>query len=148
MSEIYRALMRASRDKGLPNDDGSLRDRIMAWMPKSRAPKRESRPAPMPVAVKPTPPADDVAVELRQEIASLQVSVDALDDRLSAEVVEREAKLLEAIDHGMRVLKHDLSDRIAASVLETRLNLRLAAALVVVLVAGLSGLVVGVLAVV
>ncbi len=87
----------------------------------------------------------DTSGALREEIASLQVAVDALDDRFSAEVVEREAKLLEEIRRGMRGLETELSDRFAAATLEMKRSNQRSAALVVGFVALLAGLVVGVL---
>jgi NAD(P)-dependent dehydrogenase (short-subunit alcohol dehydrogenase family) len=60
----------------------------------------------------------------------------------------REAKLLEEIRRGVQGLEQQLSDRFADAARQTRVNLRLAAALFVALVAGLSGLAVGVLVIV
>ncbi len=71
--------------------------------------------------------------------------VDALDDRISAEAVEREEKLLEEIRRGMRGLETELSERFAAATLGMKRSSQRNAALVVGFVALLSGLVVGVL---
>ena len=88
---------------------------------------------------------DETPSALGEQLASLQVAVDALDDRISAEVVEREAKLMEEIRRGMRSLETELSNRFAAATLEMQRSSRRNAALVVGFVAVLAGLVVGAL---
>jgi hypothetical protein len=148
MGEIHRALMRAQRERGLADGKGTLRTRMRAWMPMGRTMSIEPRADPAPRAETPTPATSNPTQELREEIASLQLSVDALDDRVSAEMVERETKLLEEIRRGMRGLENELSRRFVAAALEIRRTVRLGVAVAVALALGLSGLVVGVLAVV
>ena len=89
--------------------------------------------------------AEDVPQALAEKLASLEVAVDSLGDRISAEVVEREAKLLEEIRRGMRGLEIELSERFVAAALETKRSVQRSAALFVAVVVVLSGLVVAVL---
>lgn len=148
MSKVYDALIRAQQMRGAGEPQPSLRDRLRRWIPGASPyargePTRPALPAPPPArSVLPVGPS---AADLEERIASLQVSVDALDDRLSAEVVEREAKLLEELRRGMRGLESELSDRFAAAALEMRRTVQRGVALVVTVVALLAGLVVGAL---
>jgi CHASE3 domain sensor protein len=146
MSKVYHAMMRAQRERDQTHDEPTLRDRLRGWIHRRRSAEvLETRPACEPLVELQASAPDDTAAALTGEIASLQVAVDALDDRISAEVVEREAKLLEEIRRGMRGLETELSDRFAAATLEMKRSSQRSAALVVVFVALLSGLVVGVL---
>ena len=146
MSKIYDAMMRAQPERDETDDERTLRDRLRRWVHRRRSAElRETRPAREPLVELRTSAPDDTSVELRGEIASLQVAVDALDNRISAEVVEREAKLLEEIRRAMRRLETELSDRFAAATLEMKRSNQRSAALVVGFVALLAGLVVGVL---
>jgi hypothetical protein len=137
MSKVYDAMMRAQRERDETDDERSLRDRLWRWIPRRRTAERSEPPAPAGAAPTIAPISvsmDETPSALGEQLASLQVAVDALDDRISAEVVEREAKLMEEIRRGMRSLETELSDR-------SRRN----AALVVGFVAVLAGLVVGAL---
>jgi hypothetical protein len=58
----------------------------------------------------------EMARKLAEHVASLEVSVDALDDRLSREVVEREAKLLEEMRRDLRSIETEISERFASAV--------------------------------
>jgi len=148
MSKVYDALMRAQRQRAAGGEEPTLRDRLRRWLP-GGGPGVGLEPASQ--ALPAAPPARSAlpvrprASDLEEKIASLQVSVDALDDRLSAEVVEREAKLLEELRRGMRGLESELSDRFAAAALEMKRTVRRGVALVVTFVALLAGLVVGAL---
>jgi hypothetical protein len=142
MSKIYDAMMRAQRERYETDDERTLRDRLRRWVHRRRSAElRETRPACEPLVEVRTSTPDDTS----GAIASLQVAVDALDDRFSAEVVEREAKLLEEIRRGMRGLETAISSRFTAATLEMKRSNQRSAALVVGFVALLSGLVVGVL---
>ena len=146
MSKVYDAMVRAQRERDDTDDERTLRDRLRRWVHRRRSAElREIRPACEPLVEVRTSTPDDTSVALREKIASLQVAVDALDDRFSAEVVEREAKLLEEIRRGMRGLETEISSRFAAATLEMKRSNQRSAALVVGFVALLSGLVVGVL---
>ena len=142
MGEIYDALMRARRKHDETDDERSLHDRLRGWIHRRRSARApETRPAREPLVELPAWPPDDPSAVFREEIASLQVAVDALDDRISAEVVEREAKLLEEIRRGMRGLATEISGRFAAATLEMKRSNQRTAALLVGFVALLSGLV-------
>jgi hypothetical protein len=150
MSKVYDAMMRAQRERDATDDERSLRDRLRRWIPRRRSAETSSAtpPAPAPPAFEAERSRPDAsATALGEQLASLQVAVDALDDRISAEVVEREAKLMEEIRRGMRGLETELSDRLAAATIELKRSLRRGAALVVGCVALLAGLVVGALSV-
>jgi len=58
----------------------------------------------------------EMARRLAEHVASLEVTVDALDDRLSNEVVEREAKLLEEMRRDLRSIESEISERFASAV--------------------------------
>ena len=123
MSKIYDAMMRAQRERDETDDERTLRDRLRRWVHRRRSAElRETRPACEPLVEVRTSTPDDTPGALREEIASLQVAVDALDDRFSAEVVEREAKLLEEIRRGMRGLETEISSRFATATLEMKLR--------------------------
>lgn len=147
MSKVYDALMRAQRLSGASEETRSLRDRLRRWIHPGAPATPISPIAPGTRASLPSlaPVLESRASDLGQQLASLQVAVDALDDRLSAEVVEREAKLLEELRRGMRGLEGELSDRFAAAALEMRRTVQRGVALLVVFVALLAGLVVGAL---
>ncbi len=148
MSKVYDAMMRAQRERDATDDERSLRDRLWRWIPRRRTAERSEPPAPAGAAPTIAPISvsmDETPSALGEQLASLQVAVDALDDRISAEVVEREAKLMEEIRRGMRSLETELSDRLAAATLEMKRSSRRNAALVVGFVAVLAGLVVGAL---
>jgi hypothetical protein len=148
MSKVYDAMMRAQRERDETDDERSLRDRLWRWIPRRRTAERSEPPAPAGAAPTIAPISvsmDETPSALGEQLASLQVAVDALDDRISAEVVEREAKLMEEIRRGMRSLETELSDRLAAATLEMKRSSRRNAALVVGFVAVLAGLVVGAL---
>jgi len=148
MSKVYDAMMRAQRERDATDDERSLRDRLRRWIPRRRTAERSEPPAPVGAAPAIAPISvsmDETPSVLGEQLASLQVAVDALDDRISAEVVEREAKLMEEIRRGMRSLETELSDRFAAATLEMKRSSRRNAALVVGFVAVLAGLVVGAL---
>lgn len=145
MSKVYDAMMRAQRERDDSVDEVSLHDRLRRWLIRGRAllaQRRAPEPFPEPLASL----HDDRDALVEEEIASLRVAVHALDDRLSAEVVEREAKLLEEIRRGMRALENELSERFAAATLEMKRSYQRTAALVVGFMAALAGLVVAVLA--
>jgi len=80
------------------------------------------------------------------DLRSLRGALERLDDRLSHEMSEREGKLLEELRRGMLQLETELSERFAASVVETRRALRRMFAAFAVGVACLAALVVVVLA--
>jgi hypothetical protein len=149
MSKVYDALMRAQRLGGAGGETRSLRDRLRRWLPGAEPQPAESPQAgPGPPTVAPALPAKaegSPTRELEEKLASLQVSVHALEDRLSAEVVEREAKLLEELRRGMRGLETELSDRFTAATLELKRSQQRGVALVVGFVAALAGLVVALL---
>jgi len=148
MSKVYDAMMRAQRERDATDDERSLRDRLRRWIPRRRTAERSEPPAPVGAAPAIAPISvsmDETPSALGEQLASLQVAVDALDDRISAEVVEREAKLMEEIRRGMRSLETELSNRFAAATLEMQRSSRRNAALVVGFVAVLAGLVVGAL---
>ena len=146
MSKVYDALMRAHRRREETQDEPALPDRLRRWIQRHRSTEApETRPAREPLMKLWTSPPDDTSVALREEFASLQVAVDALGDRILAEVVEHEAKQLEEIRRGMRGLETELSDRFVAATLEMKRSFKRSAALVVGFIALLSGLVVGVL---
>jgi hypothetical protein len=150
MSKVYDAMMRAQRQRDATDDERSLRDRLRRWIPRRRTTEvSETSPAGRAApAVEPAPwPRDAAPSALGDQLASLQVAVDALDDRISAEVIEREAKLMEEIRRGMRGLETELSDRFVAATLEMKRSVRRSAALVVGFIAVLAGLVVGALSV-
>jgi hypothetical protein len=143
MSKVYDALMRSQRLRGESDEQRPLRDRLRSWLP--RSPSARARAAAEPPPLPRLPGGVAPTRELEEKLASLQVSVDALDDRLSAEVVEREAKLLEELRRGMRGLENELSDRFAAATLELKRSQQRGVALVVTFVAVLAGLAVGLL---
>lgn len=146
MSRIYDAMLRAQRQRDETADEASLHDRVRSWLLRGRGRILRARQVRAALPEVRTPQSDEGPRALEEELASLGVAVRALDDRLSAEVVERETKLLEEIRRGMRGLETELSDRFAAAVLEMQRTSRRIAALVVGFVAALAGLVVGVLA--
>ena len=146
MSKVYDAVMRAQRLRGAGDELRSLRDRLRRWIP--RTPDAPTQPQPADGSTR-LPEATELHEQeprdLEGRIASLQVAVDSLDDRLSAEVVEREAKLLEELRRGMRGLETELSDRFAAATLEMKRTTQRGVALLVSFIALLAGLVVGAL---
>jgi hypothetical protein len=146
MSRIYDAMLRAQRQRDETADEESLHDRVRSWLLRGRGRIRRARQVRASLPELRTPEPDEKPRALEEELASLHVAVHALDDRLSAEVVERETKLLEEIRRGMRGLETELSDRFAAAVLEMQRASRRSTALLVGFVAALAGLVVGVLA--
>lgn len=153
MSKVYDAVMRAQRERDSTYRAGdSLRDRLHGWIPRHRsAEPTETRPlraeAPEEFDLRSTSSPDDASTVLAEEFASLQVAVDALDDRLSAEVVEREAKLLAEIRLGMRGLETELVHRMAALAHETQRSVLRSTALMVGSLAVLAALVVGALSI-
>jgi len=153
MSKVYDAVMRAQRQRDSTyREGGSLRDRLHAWNHRHRfAEATEIRQPPAEAReeldLRSTSSFDDASTVLAEEFASLQVAVDALDDRLSAEVVEREAKLLAEIRVGMRGLETELLHRTAALAHETQRSLQRSTALVVGSGAVLAALVVGALSI-
>jgi hypothetical protein len=146
MSKVYNAMMRAQQPGDGFEKVPTLRERLRRWISRSLAPTKALPPAiGSPPLEPPIEMRETLSRDLEERFASLQLSVDALDDRLSAEVVEREAKLLEEIRSGMRGLETELSDRFVAAVLEMKRTMRRGVALLVGFVAVLAGFVVGAL---
>jgi len=130
MSKVFDAISRAQRERdakygrrdsnndGHGPDDGArgwLRHRLLDWLPARRpAAVIEPRPVlpPLEIDLDATSSGDELSAILEERFASLQVAVDALDDRISSEIVEREAKFLEEIGHGMRGLEIELLHRL------------------------------------
>jgi hypothetical protein len=145
MSKVYEAVMRAQRERDSNlAESGGLRDRLLGWIPGRRA-AEVSEPRPV------VPQIDidldqlssrvDASVALQEKLSSLQVTVDALDNRISSEIVEREAKLLEAISRGINGLETELLERLATTGRELKRSIRLTAALglgVCVLIAAIT----------
>jgi len=109
------------------HDDSSLQTvdvgRRPSWVERLR--NRLALPSPPPPAAAPTPPSTPpgwrvLPSGIDAEIVGLRDAVDRLDARLSHELVERDAKLLEELRRGMLGLETELSERFAASVLENR----------------------------
>jgi hypothetical protein len=119
MSKTFDAMMRAQRERDATATERSLRDRLRGWIPRRRSAMMPVvRPAREPVVEPFESTPGDTPAPFDEKLASLQVAVDALDDRFSAEVVEREAKLLEEIRRGMSGLENALADRFAATAAE------------------------------
>jgi hypothetical protein len=151
LSKVYDAITRAQRKRDAAyGDGGSLRDRLPKPIPKPRsAGAAEIRPLPAEaweeLDLQSTASPGGASTALVEEFASLQVAVDALDDRLSAEVVEREAKLLAEIRVGMRGLEISLQRRMAALEHGMQRSVQRSTALVVGSVALLAALLAGTL---
>jgi hypothetical protein len=127
MSRIYDALKKAEAER-----DVSITSKLWRMVPRLMAARPVNEPSPaLPALLEPREP----EVDLR----ALRSAVDRLDDRLSHEMTEREGKLLEELRRGMLRLETELSERFAASVLETRRTLRTMFAAFAFLVACLAG---------
>jgi hypothetical protein len=147
MSKVYDSVMRAQRerDSGLvQSESGGLRDRLRSWLPRRRVPE-PSAPIPevakVEIDLETMSSPEDFAAELQEKFASIQVAVDVLDTRISAEIVEREAKILEEIGRGMRGIETELLHRMATTATELRRTVVLSTAIVVgacVLVGGIT----------
>lgn len=149
MSKVYEAVMRAQRERDSKlSQGGGLRDRLLGWIPGRRAAEVAT---PRPVVEQANLDLDqlssqvDASVSLHERISSIQVTVDSLDDRISAEIVEREAKMLEAIGHGIRGLETELLLRMAATTRETKRSIQLTAAFAVGVLVLLAGITIAVL---
>jgi hypothetical protein len=118
VSRVFESLRRAeSKRESLPSGVA-----VKSWLPSDEALEgssrhwwqRWSRP----------PVAEDAGREafgemsrrLTEHVASLEITVDALDDRLSREVVEREAKILEERRRDLRSIENEISERFASAV--------------------------------
>lgn len=149
MSKVYDAMMREQRRRDEVRDpirhEHSLPHRLRGWMNRLRPIGGPELPPGRDPLLEPSTGKADTTLSVYEELASLRVAVDALDDRLSAEVVEREAKLLEEIRRGLRGLETELSACFAAAALDMKRSVQRGIALVVGFVALLSGVVVGVL---
>lgn len=149
MSKVYEAVMRAQRERDSHQvEAGGLRERLLGWIPGRRSAEVTE---PLPVVAEVNIDLEqlssrvDASVALQEKLSSLQVTVDALDDRISAEIVEREAKLLEAIGRGIRGLETELLHRMATTALEVKRSIQLTSALVVGVGVLLAGITIGVL---
>jgi hypothetical protein len=58
----------------------------------------------------------EMSRRLTEHVASLEITVDALDDRLSREIVEREAKILEEMRRDLHSIESEISERFASAV--------------------------------
>ncbi len=149
MSKVYEAVMRAQRERDSHQAEaGGLRERLLGWIPRRRS---AEVPEPLPVVTEVDIDLEqlssrvDASVALQEKLSSLQVTVDALDDRFSAEIVEREAKLLEAIGRGIRGLETELLLRMSTMALEVKRSIQLTSAVVVGVGVLLAGITIGVL---
>jgi hypothetical protein len=151
---VYDAVMRAQRERDASHGGGvGLRDRLLGWIPGRRTAEVV---APQPISEEPyleEPSVDleqlssrvDASVALQEKLSSIEVTVDALDDRISAEIVEREAKMLEAIGRGIRGLETELLIRITSAARETQRSIRVTAAIAVGVIVLLAGITIGLL---
>ncbi len=164
MSELYRALLRAERERGLA-EKNTLRGRMRSLMSKARTTLPRPRPDPawltsQPRAAAPerprtsrvaepsTPRIDPTTKELatlnattrklHDEIASTRDAVAALDERLAGEVAERDAKLREELQRAMRGLETELSNRFVMVSEDLRRTIRLVVVGVAVFVLALA----------
>jgi len=145
VSRVFDAVMRLQRERDANHGEGvGLRDRLLEWIPGRRSPEVIE---PQPIVEEPNIDLEqlssrvDASVALQERLSSIEVTVDALDDRITAEIVEREAKMLEAIGRGIRGLETELLIRITSTARETKHSIQMTAALAVgvgVLLAGLT----------
>lgn len=149
MSKVYDSVMRAQRERDSNvAENGGLRDRLRSWIPRRRPPEQS---APRPVVpqieidLETISSAADISAAFQEKLASIQVAVDVLDTRISAEIVEREAKILEEIGRGMRGIEAELLHRMAATATELKRTILLSTALALGVCVLLAGITIGVL---
>jgi hypothetical protein len=125
---LEEALERAEADR-----DASLAMKIWQKVPRLGADRRAaSRSTPVVL-----PPRDPDA-----DLRALRSAIERLDDRLPHEMTEREGKLITEMQQAMGRLETELSERFAASVVESRRTLRRSFAGFAFLVACVAGLLV------
>lgn len=149
MSKVYDSVMRAQRERNSNlAESGGLRDRLRGWFPRRRA---AAQTAPPPVVEQieidlgAMSSPDELSATLEAKLASIQVAVDVMDTRISAEIVEREAKILEEIGRGMRGIEAELLHRMAAIETEIKRTVQLSTAVVLGVGVLLTGITIGVL---
>ncbi len=149
MSKVYDSVMRAQRERDSNvADSGGLRDRLRGWIPRRRPPEPS---APRPVVpqieidLETIASAADISAAFQEKLASIQVAVDVLDTRISAEIVEREAKILEEIGRGMRGIEAELLHRMATTATELKRTILMTTALALGVCVLLAGITIGVL---
>jgi hypothetical protein len=152
MSKVYDSVVRAQRERDSNYaQSGGLRDRLRGWLPRRRSAASAAYTAPPPVVeqveidLDAMSSPDELAAALQEKLASIQVAVDVMDTRISAEIVEREAKILEEIGRGMRGIEAELLHRIAAMENEMKRTIRLSTAVVLSVGVLLTGITIGVL---
>jgi hypothetical protein len=151
MSKVYDSVMRAQRerDSSLMEDAANgLRDRLRGWMPRRRT-VEQTVPRPeveqVELDLETLSAQDDISELLQEKLASIQVAVDVMDTRISAEIVEREAKILEEIGRGMRGIEAELLHRMAATTIEMKRTIQTNTAIVLGVGMLLTGVTIGVL---
>jgi hypothetical protein len=149
VSKVYDSVMRAQRERNSNlAESGGLRDRLRGWLPRRRAAVQTAPPprvehVEIDLGAMSSP--DELSETLQAKLASIQVAVDVMDTRISAEIVEREAKILEEIGRGMRGIEAELLHRMAAIETEIKRTIQLSAAVVLGVGVLLTGTTIGVL---
>lgn len=149
MSKVYDSVMRAQRERDSRYaGGGGLRDRLRGWIPRRR-PAEQTAPAPVVAQVEIDLEAmsspDELSTALQEKLASIELAVDVMDTRISAEIVEREAKILEEIGRGMRGIEAELLHRMAGTASEMKHAVQKGTAIVLGVCALLTGITIGVL---